>query len=143
MSDNLEEAVGKAIAYCIEHNVLKDVLENRAAEITELLVAEWTANETRDVLSEEEHKNGVQHAIALLSQGQSIEKLKQCVEKIYSSLSPIDDFLTAKWNWEDAKKVWFAEGMEEVLELLKEGLSLGEIQERLSLGKNHTIESKI
>ncbi len=75
--------------------------------------------------------NGEHQALDFLSQGYSIEHIKQHIENIYSTLTKIDDFLTAKWNWGDARKVWYAEGMEEVLELLNQGLSVEEIKKQL------------
>jgi flagellar biosynthesis/type III secretory pathway protein FliH len=72
-SDNLEDAMRKAVKYCRDHDILKEFLEANASEVMNMLLTEW--------------------------------------------------------NWDDAKQVWFEEGMEEGLEKgMEEGLEKGRLE---------------
>jgi hypothetical protein len=59
-----EEAFGKAIKYCIEHNILKQFMERHGSEVYNMLgVWGWDAEEQREALREEALEQGLAQGI--------------------------------------------------------------------------------
>jgi len=75
---SLEEAIRKAVKYCLDHDILKEFLEKNALEVMTL-------------------------------------------------------FLTTEWNLDDAKQVWYEEGMEKGLEKGKEETARNALAQGLSI----------
>jgi hypothetical protein len=48
-----EEALEMAIRYCIEQDILKDVLKAHASEVINMLLEEWKIDEAKEVWQEE------------------------------------------------------------------------------------------
>ena len=83
---NLQEAVNKAVVYCRDHDILKELLEENASEVLNMLMT--------------------------------------------------------KWNLDDAKQVWFEDGMETAIELFEQGLTVDEVKQRLKSMRNEELVSE-
>ena len=64
---------------------------------------------------------------------QNHDILKELLKK---NASEVFNMLTAEWNLEDAKQVWFEDGMEKAIELFEQGLSADEIKQQLKSMRN-------
>ncbi|MDR2864497.1 MAG: hypothetical protein LBV68_02685, partial [Spirochaetaceae bacterium] len=49
----LEKALGKAVNWCIEHDILKDFLEENSTEVNNMLFTEWNWDDALEVAREE------------------------------------------------------------------------------------------
>ena len=58
-----EEAIKKAIKYCLEHDILKDFLERNASEVENMLLTEWNLNDAKQVWYEEGWEEGREEGI--------------------------------------------------------------------------------
>ena len=75
-----EDAIRKAIQYCLEHDILKDFLEKNASEVENMLLTEWNWNDAKQVWYEEGREEGreegiVAAALNALAKGFSIETI--------------------------------------------------------------------
>jgi predicted transposase/invertase (TIGR01784 family) len=57
---NLDEAVKMAVVYCREHDILKEFLEQNAAEDLNMLMTEWVFEDALDVRYEEGVEKGME-----------------------------------------------------------------------------------
>ena len=64
----LEEAMKKAIKYCMDNNILKTFLETHSSEVFNMLLTEWNTEEAKEVWfedgREEEREEIVRNALA-------------------------------------------------------------------------------
>jgi hypothetical protein len=58
-----EESIKKAVLYCLEHDILKDYLEAHAAEVLNMLMAEWNLDDAKQVWYEEGREQGIEQGI--------------------------------------------------------------------------------
>jgi predicted transposase/invertase (TIGR01784 family) len=54
----LEEAIKKAVEYCLEHDILKEFLEKNAAGVMDMIYTEWDMETALDVRFEEGREEG-------------------------------------------------------------------------------------
>ena len=54
----LEEAIQRAIAYCIQHDIMKEFLEENGSEVENMLYTEWDWDKALDIAKEESYKDG-------------------------------------------------------------------------------------
>ncbi|MDR2897932.1 MAG: Rpn family recombination-promoting nuclease/putative transposase [Spirochaetaceae bacterium] len=75
-----EEAVKKAILYCLEHDILKEFLEKNASEVTNMLITEWNWDVAKEVWQEEAREEGREeernYFLELLHQGLSTDEIE-------------------------------------------------------------------
>ena len=57
---NREDAIKKAIAYCVENDILKDFLEKNGSEVENMLYTEWNLDEAKEVWFEEGMEKGME-----------------------------------------------------------------------------------
>ena len=55
-----EEAIGKAVKYCMEHNILKEFLTQNATEVINMLTTEWNWDDALAVRYEEGREEGME-----------------------------------------------------------------------------------
>ena len=75
-----EDAIKQAIKYCIEHDILKDFLEENATEVMNMLILDWNINDALAVRYEEGIEKGIEKGIEstarnALAKGLSIEEV--------------------------------------------------------------------
>jgi predicted transposase/invertase (TIGR01784 family) len=70
---DLENAIKKAITYCVEHDILKDFLETNASEVLDMLITERTTEKWGEVCWEEGREKGIEIGI---EEGRKIAKLE-------------------------------------------------------------------
>ena len=58
---NLDTAIRKAIAYCIQHKIMQSFLENCREEVLQMMTLQWNAEEAKKV-QEEERQEDIQEA---------------------------------------------------------------------------------
>jgi hypothetical protein len=59
-TDNLEEAVKKAVIYCRDHDILKEFLAKNATEVLEMLMTEWNWDDALACRYEEGREEGLE-----------------------------------------------------------------------------------
>jgi hypothetical protein len=84
-----EEAVKKAIKYCIENNILKEFFTKHELEVVDMLLAEITLEDVKKVMKEEGREEGKEEGIllgkkeerskilSLIKQGYSVDEIEQ------------------------------------------------------------------
>jgi hypothetical protein len=76
----LEEAVKKAIQWCIKHDVLKNFLEENGSEVKNMVFGEWDMDTALEVAKEEGWEDGMEEGMGsvfdLLDQGYTVEEAK-------------------------------------------------------------------
>jgi hypothetical protein len=84
-SNSLDEAVRLAVKYCIDNNVLKDFLRKHGSEVFNMLYSEYNFDEEAAVIREEAREEGReeerQFFLELLSQGLTVEEIKQRLDQ--------------------------------------------------------------
>ncbi len=55
-----EDAIRETIAYCIEHGILTEFLEQNAREVTDMISMKWDENIAREVWKEEAMAEGME-----------------------------------------------------------------------------------
>ena len=55
---NRDEAIKKAVRYCLENDILKDFLEQNATEVMNMLLTEWNWDDAKQVWREEGREEG-------------------------------------------------------------------------------------
>jgi len=73
----LEESVKAAIQYCIEKDILRQFLKEHSSEVINMLTEDITVEELAAVRYEEGREDERKNVMELLSQGFSVEELKQ------------------------------------------------------------------
>jgi flagellar biosynthesis/type III secretory pathway protein FliH len=85
----LEEAMKKAVKYCVDNNILKTFLETHSSEVFNMLLTEWDTEEAKVVWREEGFEEGLEEGmekgreethqffLELLNQGLTAEEMKQ------------------------------------------------------------------
>ena len=81
-SDKREEAMEKAVRYCLEHDILREFLKRHATEVMNMLITEWNWDDALAVRYEEgredERKESMEKvARNALAEGASIEFVKK------------------------------------------------------------------
>jgi hypothetical protein len=80
-NNTLEKALGSAIKYCIENNILKDFLRKNSSEVINMLYAEYDKEEEIAVVREEASENARekvrQYFLELLNQDLTKEEIRQ------------------------------------------------------------------
>ena len=75
------EAVKKAVIYCRNHDILKELLDINASEVVNMLMTEWNWDDALDVRYEEGIEQGIEQGrkdvLKLLDQGLSVDEIKQ------------------------------------------------------------------
>ena len=98
----LAEAIKEAISYCIEHDIMREFLEENGSEVNNMLLGEWKMEEAMEYIAEKSKKEGEKIGIAkgeqqkqqelirlfgdLLTPEQIAEKLQLPVESILTIL---------------------------------------------------------
>jgi len=59
-TENLEEAVRKAVIYCRDHEILREFLEKNATEVLNMLMTEWNIEDAKKVWYEEGLEEGME-----------------------------------------------------------------------------------
>ena len=76
-----KESMKKAVVYCRNHDILKQLLEENAAEVLNMLMTEWNWDDAKQVWFEEGREEGIEQGrkdvLKLLDQGLSIDEIKQ------------------------------------------------------------------
>ncbi|MHC6202032.1 hypothetical protein ACYULU_02415 [Breznakiellaceae bacterium SP9] len=75
----METAMKAAIAYCIEHDILKKFLESHTSEVVDMLMTEWNWNSVKEVWEEEAREEGENRVLELVDKGYSSEQIKAMV----------------------------------------------------------------
>ena len=102
-----EESMKKAVVYCRNHDILKELLEKNAGEVLNMLMTEWNWDDALDVRYEEGREEGIEQGIEI-----GIEKgIEQGIEK--------------------GREKEREESHEYFLKLLDQGLSVDEIKRLL------------
>jgi flagellar biosynthesis/type III secretory pathway protein FliH len=57
-TERLEKALGKAVNWCIDHDILKDFLEENSTEVNNMLFTEWNWDDALEVAREEGIEQG-------------------------------------------------------------------------------------
>ena len=86
---SLEEAIRKAIQYCIAHDIMKEYLEQYGTEVINMLFAEWNMEDALAVRFEEGREEGREEGseeerkyfLGLLDQGLPIEEIRKRLEQ--------------------------------------------------------------
>jgi hypothetical protein len=72
-----DEAIEKAVKECINRNVLREFLEERAREVTGMIFGEWDWDVAKEVWQEEVREEGREEVFSLLEQGFSLQEAKK------------------------------------------------------------------
>jgi hypothetical protein len=105
------EAIKKAVKHCRGHDILKEFLRKNASEVANMLITEWDWDVAKEVWQEEAREEGHEKGLA---EGRE-EGLAEGREE----------------GLAEGREEGLAEGREEVLKLMKQGLSVEEIQRRM------------
>ena len=81
----LEEAIRKAIQYCIAHGIMKEYLERHGTEVVNMLLTEWNLEDAKKVWFEEGREEGSKeerkYFLGLLDQGLPIGEIRKRLEQ--------------------------------------------------------------
>ena len=73
----LEEAVNEAVDYCISAGILSDFLRRHKAEVTDMFLTEYNAEEAKEMLRQEAWEEGLQQGIEKgMEKGESLGQAK-------------------------------------------------------------------
>jgi hypothetical protein len=59
----LEEAMKKAIEYCIGHNILSGFLRKHSSEVFNMLLTEWNIDDAKEIWQEEAREDGIEEGM--------------------------------------------------------------------------------
>jgi len=77
-TNNLEEAIKKAVIYCRDHDILKEFLEKNATEVLNMLMTEWNWDDALAYRYEEGRGEGLEKvARNALAQGASLDFIQK------------------------------------------------------------------
>ena len=77
-SNDLDEAIKKAITYCLEHGILKDFLEKNSSEVMNMLTTEWNWDVAKQVWYEEAREEEREElARKALAEGATVEFIQK------------------------------------------------------------------
>jgi hypothetical protein len=75
-----EAAMKMAIRYCIEHDILKEILEANASEVINMLLEEWNLDDAKEIWWEEGREEGREEGeikvLELVKQGYTAEQIE-------------------------------------------------------------------
>jgi hypothetical protein len=77
LGDTLEKSIKKAVQYCLKYDILKEFLEENAAEVTNMLLEEWNWEDAIAYARKEEREEVENHIFKLFDQGLSVEEVKR------------------------------------------------------------------
>ena len=75
-----EESMRKAVVYCCNHDILKELLEKNSSEVLNMLMTEWNWDDAKQVWFEEGREKEREYFLRLLDQGLSVDEIKQHLE---------------------------------------------------------------
>lgn len=111
-----EEAVAEAVKFCHKHGILKEFLEIHGSEVLNMLLEEWNIEDAKEVWREEAREEGLEQGREEgLEQGRE-QGLEQGREE----------------GLEQGREQGVEQARKHVLELIKQGLSIKEIENLLS-----------
>ena len=58
-----EEAIKLAVKYCVEHDILKEFLEQNSSEVMNMLILDWNMEDALAVRFEEGREEGIEEGI--------------------------------------------------------------------------------
>ena len=74
---NLQEAMKKAVEYCQKHDILKNVLEDHASEVLNMLMVKWNMDDALAVRYDEGRLDEREEvALNALKKGYTIEEIQ-------------------------------------------------------------------
>ena len=78
--NSLQEALKKAVVYCRDHDILKELLEKEASEVLNMLMTEWNWDDALAVRYEEGIEEGIEQGIEktarkALAEGYQVEEI--------------------------------------------------------------------
>jgi len=88
-----EEAIKKAVKYCVEHDILKEFLEQNSSEVMNMLILDWNMEDAMAVRYEEGIEKGIEkgmqkgiekfqnYVLDLMEQGLSQEEIKEKIKE--------------------------------------------------------------
>ena len=86
MNVPFEDAMTNAIKYCIEHEVLKQFLEENSPEVVNMLLEEWNLDDalavSREEALEEGREEGREEVLKLIRQGYTTEQIEAKLTEI-------------------------------------------------------------
>jgi SOS response regulatory protein OraA/RecX len=83
----LEEAMKKAIEYCIGHNILSGFLKKHGSEVFNMLLTEWNIDDAKEIWQEEAREEGMEIILNLVRQGYTAEQIEKILAGETSSRS--------------------------------------------------------
>ena len=75
-ADDPEDAVEKAIQYCIDHNVLRDFFIENREEVSKMAIIDMTWEKREPIIRREEREEG----ISIGEQRKTIQVYQNCIE---------------------------------------------------------------
>jgi hypothetical protein len=77
-SENLlEEAIIKAVYWCIENDIMKDFLETNSSEVKNMVMDEWDMDIALEVAKEEGMEENIEEVLEFIKQGYSTEMIEE------------------------------------------------------------------
>jgi hypothetical protein len=120
-----EGAMAAAVRWCIRHGVLKGFLEEHGTEVMNMLMAEWKLEDALVVEREEGREEGLERGLE-----QGLERgLEQGLER------------GLEQGLERGLERGREEGQNIVLELIRQGYSVEQIEARLAVGESSRTET--
>ena len=78
-----EDAIKKAVIYCVEHNILKEFLEQNSSEVLNMLILDWNMEDALAVRFEEGIEKGMEKGITTTARNALAEGVApEIVQKI-------------------------------------------------------------
>jgi len=78
--NGLEESIKKAVVYCRDHDIMKELLEQNSSEVLNMLMVEWNWDDALAYRYKEGHAEGEQkiqkYVLELIAQGLSPDEIK-------------------------------------------------------------------
>ena len=92
---NREEAIRKAVKYCLEQNILKDFFTQNATEVINMLMTEWKWEDALAVRYEEGREEGREEGLEItarnaLAEGLPIESIKRITGLDIEAIKQLD-----------------------------------------------------
>ncbi|MDR0307166.1 MAG: Rpn family recombination-promoting nuclease/putative transposase [Chitinispirillales bacterium] len=90
---NLENAISRAITYCINRNILKEFLETNGSEVMNMLLKEWKLEEALKVREQESLEKGIKIGKEEAKEEAKKETLKELEELIKQGVTEASELL--------------------------------------------------